>query len=150
MASAVKEAFAGIRKNHGGPFGAVIVRNGKIIARAHNIVLSSKDPTAHAEIMAIRKASEKLGRFDLADCEIYSTCEPCPMCMGAIIWARLGKLYYGCSRNDAASAGFDDKLIYDALARKDAGKLIKKRVLGRKECLKPFEEWTAKPDKVIY
>jgi guanine deaminase len=103
MQAAIEEAFRGMKADEGGPFGAVVVRQGKIIARAHNEVISTGDPTAHAEIQAIRKASQKLGKFDLSACVMYATCEPCPMCLGAIFWARIPRLYYVCSRADAAS-----------------------------------------------
>jgi len=141
MSAAAKEAFAGMRKNEGGPFGAVIVRRGKIVARAHNEVLKTNDPTTHAEINAIRKASAKLKRFDLSDCEIYSSCEPCPMCLAAIHWARMKKLYYGCTAADAAALGFDDKLIYDAIRGKSKKKLAEAKQIGRPECLRAFRQW---------
>ena len=112
---AILEAEDGMKNNDGGPFGAVVVMDGKIIAQAHNEVISSNDPTAHAEIIAIRRASKKLGRFDLSDCELYSTCEPCPMCFSAIHWAKIKTLYFGCNNRDAAKIGFDDKFIYDVI-----------------------------------
>lgn len=150
MKTAVKEAFKGMRKNDGGPFGAVIVKNGKIIASGHNEVLKTNDPTSHAEIVAIRKAAKKLKRFDLSDCEIYSSCEPCPMCFAAIHWAKMKKLYYGCTRKDAEKIGFDDKFIYDVIR----GVAIKKQVevvkIGRKECLRPLKEWKTKANKARY
>ena len=118
MEIAKNQADEGMKANEGGPFGAVIVKNGQIIATGHNEVLKTNDPTAHAEIVAIRKATAKLGRFDLSDCEIYSSCEPCPMCFAAIHWAKIKKLYYGCTRFDAAGIGFDDKFIYDVIAGK--------------------------------
>jgi len=109
MEEAVKEAYKGIKLGHGGPFGAVIVCKGKIISKAHNTVLSSKDPTSHAEISAIRKASKKLKRYDLSDCEIYTTGKPCPMCRGAIKWAKIQKVYYGCDYADAKDIGFNEQ-----------------------------------------
>jgi len=112
MEIAVQEALKGIRKKEGGPFGAVIVKDGEIISVGNNQVILTNDPTAHAEIVAIRRASEKLGRFDLSDCEIYTTCEPCPMCYSAIHWAKIPIMYYGASRDDAAEIGFDDKYLY--------------------------------------
>lgn len=118
MDVAVKEAQEGVTRGEGGPFGAVIVdKYGKIVARAHNMVLQSNDPTAHAEVTCIRKASAKLGRFDLSDCKIYSTCEPCPMCFGAIHWAKIPVCVYAASAADAAEAGFDDAFIYDAIRK---------------------------------
>mmetsp|Transcript_7404 Transcript_7404/g.8997 ORF Transcript_7404/g.8997 Transcript_7404/m.8997 type:complete len:182 (-) Transcript_7404:565-1110(-) len=118
MDTAVKEAEEGVRRGEGGPFGAVIVdKNGKIVARAHNMVLQTNDPTAHAEVTCIRKACAKLGKFDLSDCKIYSTCEPCPMCFGAIHWAKLPVCIYGATAKDAADAGFDDAFIYNAIRK---------------------------------
>ena len=115
MDIAIDEANEGLTKGEGGPFGAVIIRNNQIIDRAHNMVLQTNDPTSHAEITCIRKASAKLGTFDLSDCEIYSTCEPCPMCYGAIHWAKLSKCHYGCLAKDAEKGGFSDKYIYDSI-----------------------------------
>ena len=106
MKIAIEEALQGMKNNDGGPFGAVIVRNGEIISMAHNEVVKTNDPTAHAEVTALRKASSLLGRFDLSDCEIYSSCEPCPMCFAAIHWAKIKKLYYGSTRHDAANIDF--------------------------------------------
>lgn len=145
---AVKEASTGAVEGHGGPFGAVIVSDGKIIAKAHNEVFRSKDPIAHAEIVAIREACSKLGRIDLSDCEIYSSCEPCPMCLSAIHWARIKALYYGCTRDDAAAIGFDDKLLYDILEGK-AKPLFRKKNIGRDACLKVFKVWQ-KSNKALY
>ena len=121
---AVAAAEKGLAAGDGGPFGAVIVRHGKVVARAHNEVLKNNDPTCHAEIQAIRAASKKLKKFDLSDCEIYSNCEPCPMCLAAICWARIPKLYFGATRNDAAAVGFDDKIFYDLFAKKRQGKPV--------------------------
>ncbi|MCL1881810.1 MAG: nucleoside deaminase [Oscillospiraceae bacterium] len=155
MKIAIEEAFEGMEKSHGGPFGAVIIRenDGEIIAREHNRVLSTKDPTMHAEISAIRKATEKLGRFSLHDCVIYSTCMPCPMCLGAIMWAKIPKLYYGANAVDASKIGFDDHYIYEFI-KNDFGitetkneseppKLILETLTlqNRQECLKLFEKW---------
>ncbi|MFN8153738.1 MAG: nucleoside deaminase [Bacteroidia bacterium] len=120
MKAAVEAALNGVREGKGGPFGAVIVKHGEIIASASNEVLASNDPTAHAEVNAIRQACKKLGSFQLTDCELYTTCEPCPMCLGAIYWARPSKVYFAASRYDAANAGFDDSFIYDEIAA-DAG-----------------------------
>jgi len=150
MKIAIEEAQYGLKKNHGGPFGAVIVKDGKIIAKAHNSVPLSKDPTAHAEINAIRLACKKLKRFNLSDCTIYSTCEPCPMCLGAIIWAKIKKVYYGCTREDAAKIGFDDKLIYDFIESKTKIKNFKRIKIDSKECLPLFEEWSLKKNKKRY
>jgi len=150
MKIAIEEALDGMKSNEGGPFGAIIVRNGVIISRAHNEVVKTNDPTAHAEVTAIRKACATLGRFDLSDCEIYSSCEPCPMCFAAIHWAKIKKLYYGSTREDAANIGFDDQYIYDVI--KGTAKKLQVKVLQihRKESLKPFREWKAKIDKIKY
>ncbi|MEN8152967.1 MAG: nucleoside deaminase [Acidobacteriota bacterium] len=147
---AINEAEKGMNDNDGGPFGAVIVKDGNIIAAAHNEVISSNDPTAHAEIIAIRKASKKLGRFDLSDCEIYSTCEPCPMCFAAIHWAKIKTLYFGCDNRDAAKIGFDDKFIYDVIRGNSVEKQVKTIQSGRDECLTLFKSWENKKDKVQY
>ena len=149
MALAVAQAYLGMRKNSGGPFGAVIVRNGREVAKGHNQVIGTNDPTAHAEIVAIRRASTKLKRFDLSDCEIYSTCEPCPMCLAAISWANIQTVYYGCTKGDAEKIGFRDKLFYDLLGKKARGALRRVQA-GRRECLGPFREWERKNDKVRY
>lgn len=150
MKLAAAEAEAAMRGNHGGPFGAVIVRKGKVVARAHNEVISTNDPTAHAEITAIRKASARLKTFDLSACELYATCEPCPMCLGAILWARIPLVYYGCTRRDAEGIGFRDNLIYEQLRISRGVGGVKLRQLGRRECLKVFREWANKRDKVPY
>ncbi|HPM85859.1 MAG TPA: nucleoside deaminase [archaeon] len=150
MQKAIKEAFRGMKVNHGGPFGAVIVRKGKIISSAHNTVLKTNDPTAHAEINAIRKATKKLKRFDLSDCEIYSSCEPCPMCLAAIEWARIKKLYYGCTREDANRIGFSDKIIYGEVKKFPKTKhLVVERVCND-EIKAPFLKWVNKKDKKMY
>jgi guanine deaminase len=150
MAEAVKEARRGIKNGDGGPFGAVIVRQGKIIARGHNRVVGSNDPTAHAEICAIREASAVLGRFDLSDCVIYTTCEPCPMCYAAVHWARIPKVYQGCTRQDAAAIGFDDKYIYDDIRGELSEKRISIEGIDREPCLEIFGEWESDPDRVRY
>ncbi len=150
MKKATNEAYKGMRAKDGGPFGAIIVKNGKIIASAHNMVLKTLDPTAHAEITAIRKATKKLKRFDLSDCEIYSNCEPCPMCLAAIEWARIKKLYYGCTRNDAHKIGFSDKVIYEEIIAAPNTKHLTSVQICDKELIKPFEEWSNKKDKKMY
>jgi guanine deaminase len=150
MEEAVKEAYKAIRKGEGGPFGAVIVKDGEIIARAHNEVIKTNDPTMHAEVNAIRKATKKLGRFDLSDCEIYSTCEPCPMCFAAIHWAKMKNLYFGASRFDAAAIDFDDQYIYDVINKKADVEQVVTKVIDAEECLEPFKEWQKKLDKVQY
>ena len=134
----------------GGPFGAVIVRNGEVIAVTHNEVLGTNDPTAHAEIVAIRRATAKLGRFDLSDCEIYSTCEPCPMCLFAIHWAGIRTLYFGADRHDAAGGGFDDEFIYRMMDGTADSPLLHPVIVDQKECADLFNEWNAKSDRVMY
>ena len=150
MREAVKEALRGAGKGHGGPFGAVIVRKGKIIARAHNTVLSSKDPTAHAEINAIRIAAKRLGRFDLSGCEIYSTCEPCPMCLCAIYWARIKKVFFGCTKEDAAKIGFDDLAFRQIMRGARKKKPAATEQMLREECLTAFKEWEKNPRRKLY
>ncbi len=147
---AVEEAFNGMRINDGGPFGAVIVKAGQIISQGHNEVIKTNDPTAHAEIVAIRKASSLLKRFDLSDCEIYSSCEPCPMCLAAIHWAKMRTLYYGCSKEDAAEIGFDDNYIYEVIKGTAEKEQVSKIQINRIACLPPFKEWNEKENKKVY
>ena len=137
-------------KNGGGPFGAVIVKDGEVVATGCNRVTASNDPTAHAEVNAIRAACKVLDTFILEGCEIYSSCEPCPMCLGAIYWAHLDKLYYAANKHDAADAGFDDSFIYKELDLKPEDRRLKAEVLLEKEALRVFESWKAKEDKVEY
>jgi tRNA(Arg) A34 adenosine deaminase TadA len=137
-------------KNGGGPFGAVIVKDGKIIATGVNRVTANTDPTAHAEVNAIRKASKKLGTFDLAGCEIYTSCEPCPMCLGAVYWAHLDKMYYGNTKIDAKNIGFDDSFIYDEIELKPENRKVKTIQLLSEEAIVAFEAWTKAEDKVEY
>ncbi|MCI5818413.1 MAG: nucleoside deaminase [Prevotella sp.] len=136
--------------NGGGPFGAVIARNGEIIATGVNRVTANNDPTAHAEVSAIRAAAEKLGRFDLSDCEIFTSCEPCPMCLGAIYWARLNKIYFANNKTDAKNIGFDDSFIYDELALPRDQRHLSAEEMMRNEAIKAFEAWTKKTDKIEY
>ena len=136
--------------NGGGPFGAVIARNGEIIATGVNRVTANNDPTAHAEVSAIRAAAEKLGRFDLSDCEIFPSCEPCPMCLGAIYWARLNKIYFANNKTDAKNIGFDDSFIYDELALPRDQRHLSAEEMMRNEAIKAFEAWTKKTDKIEY
>ena len=136
--------------NGGGPFGAVIARNGEIIATGVNRVTANNDPTAHAEVSAIRAAAEKLGRFDLSDCEIFTSCEPCPMCLGAIYWARLNKIYFANNKTDAKNIGFDDSFIYDELALPRDQRHLSAEEMRRNEAIKAFEAWTKKTDKIEY
>ena len=125
MKIAYNEATEGMLANDGGPFGAVIVHGDKVITTAHNEVLKTNDPTAHAEINAIRKASEQLGRFDLSDCVLYCTCTPCPMCLGAIFWARIGTVYYGATEQDAARGGCDDLRFYEKIRGRNRAVIFK-------------------------
>ena len=134
----------------GGPFGAVIAKNGEIIATGVNRVTSENDPTAHAEVSAIRSAGERLGTFDLSGCEIYSSCEPCPMCLGAIYWAHLDRLYYGNSKYDAARIGFDDAFLYRELELSPEMRRLRTEILLPDEARKAFDDWAGKDDKVEY
>lgn len=149
----MREAIELSRKNvaeGGGPFGAVIARKGEIIATGVNRVTDSCDPTAHAEVSAIRAAARKLGTFDLSGCEIFTSCEPCPMCLGAIYWAHLDRIYYGNTKHDAAAIGFDDAFIYEELGLKpEDRKLLSEHLLGD-EAIKAFQDWERKDDKVCY
>jgi len=137
-------------KNGGGPFGAVIARNGEIIAEGSNCVTIDNDPTAHAEVSTIRKACRKLGTFDLSGCEIFTSCEPCPMCLGAIYWAHLDKIYYANDRKDAADIGFDDDFIYEEFALKPQYRKKPSEILLREEAIKAFDAWRMKTDKTKY
>ena len=137
-------------KNGGGPFGAVIVKDGKIIATGVNRVTANTDPTAHAEVNAIRKAARKLRTFDLAGCDIYTSCEPCPMCLGAVYWAHLDKMYYGNTKSDAKNIGFDDSFIYDEIELKPENRQVKSVQMLPEEAIKAFEAWTLSVDKVSY
>jgi len=137
-------------KNGGGPFGAVIAKDGKIISTGVNRVTSKNDPTAHAEINAIRKAARILRTFDLSGCEIFTSCEPCPMCLGAIYWAHLDKLYYGNSKTDAKNIGFDDSFIYDELKLDPSDRKIAEKRLLPDEAICAFEDWKNYKDKVEY
>lgn len=150
MAEAIRLARIKMRANCGGPFGAVIVRQGKIIARGWNRVTSTNDPTAHAEVMAIRAACRKLGAFQLQGCDLYTSCEPCPMCLAAIYWARLDKVYFGATRRDAARIDFDDALIYREIPKPPLRRLIPAQILLRSEAVKVFTEWAQKTDKTPY
>jgi len=150
MRIALKEAEKGMEKGEGGPFGAVIVKDGEIISKAHNEVLKTNDPTAHAEMVAIRRASKKLGRFNLSDCDIYSTCEPCPMCFSAIHWAKIKKLYFICSKEEAAEIGFDDNYIYEVIRGEIKDKKLESIRMKDDFCHKLFEEWKQKTDKIEY
>lgn len=149
MQIAKENADKGILNNEGGPFGAVIVdENNNIISNGNNQVLNQKDPTAHAEIVAIREACRKLNTYDLSNCTLYTSCEPCPMCLSAIIWANIKKVYYGCTKHDADKIGFRDDIIYQYL-KGEKTDLIDLQEMDREECLKTFEEYQKKSG-VIY
>lgn len=150
MRRAIELAQNGIDRNQGGPFGAVIVKDGEIIAEGWNRVTSTNDPTAHAEITAIREACRRLDSFQLEGCVLYTSCEPCPMCLGAIYWARPEKFFYACTREDAARIGFDDQFIYDELAGEIDGRRIEAVKLMRAEALTVLENWEKKTDRIDY
>ncbi len=150
MDEAIRLSFETMRNNTGGPFGAVVVKDGKIIARGYNKVISSNDPTAHAEVVAIREACKVLNTFQLDGCEIYTSCEPCPMCMAAIYWARPERVYYANSKTDAAQIGFDDNFIYEELALPYQNRSIPLKRIKEKDALEAFKEWEKKSDKVRY
>ena len=150
MLEAIRLSREKMRRGAGGPFGAVVVRDGRIIARGWNRVTSANDPTAHAEVTAIRAACRKLKSFHLDDCELYTSCEPCPMCLAAIYWARFKQVFYANTRRDAARIEFDDDLIYREVARPVARRKLAMQQVLRSEALKVFAEWQAKPDKVRY
>lgn len=149
MREAIKLSDESVQSG-GGPFGAVIVRNGEIIARGENRVTVCNDPTAHAEVSAIREAAARMGTYDLSGCEIYSSCEPCPMCLGAIYWARLDRLYYAGTRADAANVGFDDAHIYEELPLDPSQRELPTQTLLREEAQRVFEAWAGKLDKKEY
>jgi tRNA(Arg) A34 adenosine deaminase TadA len=150
MIEAIKKAEENILTGKGGPFGAVVVRDGEIIAAVGNRVTSTNDPTAHAEVVAIREACKKLDTFDLTGCEIYASCEPCPMCLGAIMWARIDKLYYAADRVDASRAGFDDELFYTELALPVEKRILRPTQLLQKEANEVFDKWIEESDKILY
>ncbi len=150
MKEAIRLSKQNIKNGTGGPFGAVIVKDGKIIASGTNCVTSSNDPTAHAEVVAIRNACKTLNTFQLDDCEIYSSCEPCPMCLGAIYWARPKKIYFAASRIDAAASGFDDSLIYDEISLPIEHRKIKSEQLLQEEAKSVFDDWDNLTNKIEY
>ena len=150
MREAIALSLRAVRRGTGGPFGAVVVKDGVIVGRGWNAVTSRNDPTLHAEVMAIRAACRRLGTFRLSGCELYASCEPCPMCLGAIHWARIGRVYYGNTRMDAAAIGFDDARFYAELARPAAKRRMTMRQMLRSEALAAFAKWQHKPDRVKY
>ena len=150
MRQAVQISKEKMEANFGGPFGAVIVKNGKVIAEGFNQVTSSNDPTAHAEVTAIRAACKVLNTFDLDGCEIYTSCEPCPMCLAAIYWARLDKIYFTNTRADAAEIGFDDAHIYEEIPKALHQRTIPIEHIPLEEAKKVFQDWQDKEDKTLY
>ena len=150
MLKAIEYAQKGMDTNQGGPFGAIVVKDGKIVGKGNNKVTSTNDPTAHAEVVAIRDACKNLGAFQLDDCVIYTSCEPCPMCLGAIYWARPTRIVYACDKKDAADIGFDDDFIYKEMELPLAARSIKTKQILRKEGIEVFKAWKNKEDKHAY
>jgi tRNA(Arg) A34 adenosine deaminase TadA len=150
MREAIRLSIQMMRRGKGGPFGAVVVRHGKVVGRGSNQVTSHNDPTAHAEILAIREACKRLKTFQLDDCDLYTSCEPCPMCLSAIYWARLGRVFYANTRQDAARIDFDDEFIYREVALPIGKRKLKMKQLLREEALAAFAEWEQKTDKILY
>ena len=150
MREAIGLAREGMRAGRGGPFGAVVVREGRIVGRGANSVLSDRDPTAHAEIVALRDACRALGTHELSGCEVYSSCEPCPMCLAALYWARVDRLWYAATQEDAAAAGFDDSLIYREVREPPRRRRLAMRPLLRNEAVGLFTEWSELPGKIPY
>ncbi len=150
MARAIQLSIENVQSRRGGPFGAVIVKNNAIIAEAANQVTSTNDPTAHSEVLVIRAACAKLGVFELHDCDIYTSCEPCPMCLGAIYWARLAHIFFANDAADASRAGFDDSLIYSELTRPFTERKIPAIQMMREQALAGFRAWQEKTDKIVY
>src|SRR5437899_6418119 len=150
MARAIQLSIENVHSDRGGPFGAVIVKNGSIIAEGTNQVTSTHDPTAHAEVIAIREACRKLSVFQLLGCEIYTSCEPCPMCLGAIYWAHLSRIHFGNLAADASKVGFDDSFIYQQFAQPFSQRKIPMLQMMREEALAAFRSWQEKPNKIPY
>jgi len=150
MQRAIELSEMGMQTGSGGPFGCVVVKNGKIVGEGFNQVTSTNDPTAHAEVVAIRNACKNLNTFQLEGCEIYTSCEPCPMCLGAIYWARPKMVFYACTKEDAAKINFDDQFIYDELDKDISNRNIQFIKIMQEEAIPVFEQWTAKQDKTRY
>jgi len=150
LQQAIDLATENSRSGLGGPYGAVIVRDGQVLVSSANLVTKNNDPTAHAEIVAIRSACSRLNSFQLTDCVLYSSCEPCPMCLGAIYWARLEAVYYACDRHDAANSGFDDGFIYDEIQRTPAQRKIPMLQVNMTDAKKPFQAWQNSQEKIAY
>ena len=150
MEKAISLALENVREGRGGPFAALVVKDGRLVGSGTNLVTATNDPTAHAELVAIREACRALGSYQLTGCEIYTTCEPCPMCMGAIYWARPARLYYASTRGDAARIGFDDAYIYEQLRLPAGERAIPTAQVLREKALAAFAEWERKQDRVMY
>jgi guanine deaminase len=150
MARAIELSIENVHSGLGGPFGAVVVKDSVMIAEGANLVTLTHDPTAHAEMLAIREACAKLGVFELQGCEIYASCEPCPMCLGAIYWARLSRIYFASAAADASRIGFDDSLIYREIAQPLMQRSIPMVQIMREQALAAFRAWEAKPNKIVY
>ncbi|MCA9758385.1 MAG: nucleoside deaminase [Candidatus Eisenbacteria bacterium] len=150
MREAIRLSRDKMRKNQGGPFGAIVVHGSEIVGRGWNQVTSANDPTAHAEVTAIRKACKKLGTFHLNGCVLYTSCEPCPMCLAAAYWARIDRIYFAGTRKDAARAGFDDEFLYREISKPGSRRSLPMEQLLRKEAVEAFEEWRTKADKTPY
>ena len=150
MQMAIDLAISGMNKNDGGPFGAIVVKDGVVVGRGNNKVTSTNDPTAHAEVVAIRDACKNLNSFQLDGCILYTSCEPCPMCLGAIYWARPDKMYFACTRHDAADVGFDDAFIYDEINAPITERKIETLQISRENALEAFKLWASKNDRTKY
>ncbi|MEA3505674.1 MAG: nucleoside deaminase [Bacteroidota bacterium] len=150
MAKAIDLALENVKSGNGGPFSAIVVKDGEIVGKGVNCVTATNDPTAHAEVSAIRDACKNLGTFQLDNCEIYTTCEPCPMCLGAIYWARPAKVFYGTTKYDAAEINFDDQFIYDEIEKDKKDRSIPMVQIMRQESLEIFKAWSEKLDKIEY
>ena len=150
MQAAVDLSIAGVTSGEGGPFGAIVVKDGQIVGRGNNRVTTTNDPTAHAEVVAIRDACKNLGTFQLIGCTVYTSCEPCPMCLGAIYWARPDRVFFACTKADAAASGFDDQFIYDEIEKEFGERKIQCEQVGQSLAIKAFEIWDAKSDRIDY
>ena len=147
---AIELSRKGMQNSQGGPFGCVVVRDEKVVGEGYNQVTSSNDPTAHAEVVAIRAACQKLGTYQLTECEIYTSCEPCPMCLASAYWARIDAIYYGANAADAAKAGFDDAFLYDEMRKQHAERTIPSTQMLREEAGESFKAWLESPNKIQY
>jgi guanine deaminase len=150
MARAIQLSIENVRSGQGGPFGAVVVKDSKILAEGVNLVTATSDPTAHAEVMAIRQACQKLGYFELTECELYTSCEPCPMCLAATYWARIARVYFANLAADAAKIGFSDAFIYREIAQPYSQRAIPTVQMMREDALAAFRKWEQSPNKILY